>query len=78
MHVMKSKASAARQSVERYRQRMRKAGLRLVQLWVPDTRAPGFAQECVRQSRRASANRRLETEVTDWIERAQDTEGWTS
>ncbi len=28
-----------------YRQRMRLAGLRPVQIWVPDTRSPGFAAE---------------------------------
>ena len=29
----------------------REAGLRPVQLWVPDTRDPEFAEECRRQSR---------------------------
>lgn len=33
-----------------YRVRQRAAGLRLVQLWVPDTRSPVFATECRRQS----------------------------
>ena len=33
---------------------MRMAGLRPVQIWVPDTRQPGFAQECRRQSQIAS------------------------
>ena len=33
-----------------YRQRMRAAGLRPVQIWVPDTRAPGFAETCQRQA----------------------------
>lgn len=37
--------------VERRRARLRVAGLRPVQIWVPDTRAPGFAEECARQSR---------------------------
>lgn len=34
-----------------YRTRKRAAGLRLVQLWVPDTRSRRFAAECRRQSR---------------------------
>jgi len=34
-----------------YRTRLRAAGLRLVQLWVPDTRSKRFAAECRRQSR---------------------------
>ena len=37
--------------VERRRAKLRAAGLRPVQIWVPDTRAPGFAEECARQSR---------------------------
>lgn len=37
--------------VQRHRESLRAAGLRPVQIWVPDTRRPGFAQECQRQSR---------------------------
>lgn len=40
--------SAAR--VRRRRERMRASGLRPLQIWVPDTRAPGFAGECARQA----------------------------
>ena len=36
--------------VERRRIKLRESGLRPVQLWVPDTRAPEFAAECQRQS----------------------------
>ncbi|WP_121242250.1 antitoxin MazE family protein [Sulfurisoma sediminicola] len=36
--------------MKQYRDRLRAAGLRPIQLWVPDTRAPGFADECRRQS----------------------------
>jgi Antitoxin MazE-like len=71
------KASAVRKSVQRYRERMRQAGFRLVQLWVPDTRAQGFAEECRRQSRAAARNKRAETEVLTWIEAHEDAEGWT-
>jgi len=39
-----------RKRVAGHRQRLRAAGLRPVQLWVPDTRRPGFAEECRRQS----------------------------
>ena len=35
--------------VRRRRDKMRAAGLRPIQIWVPDTRAPGFAAECRRQ-----------------------------
>lgn len=37
--------------VARARNKLRAVGLRPVQIWVPDTRAPGFAAECARQSR---------------------------
>ena len=37
--------------VARRRAKLRAAGLRPVQLWLPDTRSPQFAEECRRQSR---------------------------
>lgn len=36
--------------VQKRRDALRAAGLRPVQVWVPDTRRPGFAEECRRQS----------------------------
>ena len=39
-----------------YRQRMRAAGLRPVQIWVPDTRLPDFAETCRRQARAVAAH----------------------
>ncbi len=41
---------AASDKVSRHRARLRKQGLRPVQIWVPDTRTPGFAEEARRQS----------------------------
>jgi hypothetical protein len=72
-----AKAAAARKSVQEYRNRMRRAGFRLVQLWVPDTRARGFAEECRRQSRLAAKNRRAEGDAMNWIDANSDTTGWT-
>jgi Protein of unknown function (DUF3018) len=37
--------------VAKRRAALRRAGLRPIQIWVPDTRVPGFAAECSRQSR---------------------------
>ena len=37
--------------VRRHRAGLRAAGLRPVQIWVPDARREGFAEECRRQSR---------------------------
>jgi len=36
--------------VKKRRDALRASGLRPVQIWVPDTRRPGFAEECRRQS----------------------------
>jgi Protein of unknown function (DUF3018) len=72
-----AKAAAVRKSVQRYRERMRHAGLRLVQLWVADTRARGFAEECRRQSRAAARNKRAENEAMTWIEANEDAQSWT-
>lgn len=41
---------AVRDRVSEHRKRLRAAGLRPIQVWVPDVRAPGFADEARRQS----------------------------
>lgn len=38
------------QRVQKRRNALRASGLRPVQIWVPDTRKPGFTEECHRQS----------------------------
>ena len=45
-----SKRRRAADKMHVYRAKLRRQGLRPVQLWVPDTRAPGFAQTLKRQS----------------------------
>lgn len=37
--------------VQAHRQRLRDQGLRPIQIWVPDTRAPKFLKDAARQSR---------------------------
>jgi hypothetical protein len=73
-----TKAAVARKTVQRYRERMRGSGLRLVQVWLPDTRAPGFVEECRRQSLAAKRIVRSERDAMAWVEALGDTEGWTS
>jgi hypothetical protein len=63
------------QRVKKHRDALRAAGLRPVQIWVPDTRRRDFAEECRRQSR-ALRDDRHETDILEWIEEAADTEGW--
>jgi hypothetical protein len=50
-----------------YRQRMRAAGLRPVQIWVPDTRSPDFAETCRRQAREVAASDPGGDEIMDFI-----------
>lgn len=42
--------ASTRDRVQRHRRRLRRQGLRPVQIWVPDVRAPEFAAEAHRQS----------------------------
>ena len=61
--------------VQKHRAALRKAGLRPIQIWVPDTRKRGFAAECRRQSE-AVRNSLEEAEVLTWLEQAVEHEGW--
>jgi hypothetical protein len=56
------------------RARLRAAGLRPVQIWVPDVRMPRIAQEAERQSRLA-ASHPAEAEALAFIADAADTGG---
>ncbi|MEO3432107.1 antitoxin MazE family protein [Inquilinus sp. CAU 1745] len=42
--------SSVNERVQKRRDALRAAGLRPVQIWVPDTRRAGFAEECRRQA----------------------------
>ena len=46
-----AKPMSRAERVERRRAKLRAAGLRPIQIWVPDARVAGFADECRRQSR---------------------------
>ncbi|MHB8883531.1 MAG: antitoxin MazE family protein [Methylovirgula sp.] len=50
-----------------YRQRMRAAGLRPVQIWVPDTRAPDFAEKCRRQARAVATSDPAGDEIMHFV-----------
>lgn len=67
--------SSSADRVRRHREALRAAGLRPVQLWVPDTRDPAFIEECRRQSRSLRGDRQ-EEEIFDWLEQVADTDGW--
>jgi Protein of unknown function (DUF3018) len=60
--------SDTRSRVAAHRAQLRARGLRPIQIWVPDTRAPGFAEEARRQSRLVAAEEDFD-EVMDFLER---------
>lgn len=65
--------------VQKHRQTLRAAGLRPVQIWVPDTRRPGFAAECHRQSALVAADdaaRADEAALHALLDQVVDTQGW--
>jgi len=43
-------AHTVNRRVAQHRARLRAQGMRPLQIWVPDTSAPGFDEECHRQS----------------------------
>ena len=59
--------SASRDKVRVHRARLRKAGLRPVQIWVPDVRSKAFARAAHRQSL-AVANSPHATEDQDFVD----------
>jgi hypothetical protein len=77
---MKEPAMAAdvNARVQKHRASLRVAGLRPVQIWVPDTRRPGFEAECRRQSRLAAQADRHDADLQGFMDDAlADVDGWT-
>ena len=63
--------------VEKRRMALRMAGLRPVQIWVPDTRLPGFAAECKRQSGLANVSDQADAELHTLMDEALlRADGW--
>lgn len=64
--------------VQKHRDSMRRAGLRPVQIWVPDTRQPHFDDECRRQSRLVAQADHGDQDLQDVMDAALvDVEGWS-
>lgn len=65
------------QRVQKRRDALRAAGLRPVQIWVPDTRRPGFEAECRRQARLVAQADRADDALKDFMDEALvDVDGW--
>ena len=58
--------------VQKHRASLRAQGLRPVQIWVPDIRAPGFADECARQASLAAAVDRADPDLMSFLDAALD------
>jgi hypothetical protein len=48
---MRTTRSSSRDKVRAHRARMKKRGMRLVQMWVPDTRSRAFRRQAARDAR---------------------------
>ena len=65
-----ARASTGAQRVEKRRAPLRAQGLRPIQIWVPDTRAPGFAEECARQAAIVNEANLADPELMEFMEAA--------
>jgi hypothetical protein len=67
-----SNPKPSRTKVRQHRERLRAQGLRPIQIWVPDVRAPSFRSEAHRQSLAVAAsdhareNQAFIDAVSDW------------
>jgi hypothetical protein len=70
-----SKPKPSRTKAPRRCERLRAQGLRLIQIWVPDVRAPSFRSEAHRQSLAVAATTHVREDqafvdsVSDWGDR---------
>lgn len=63
--------------VRKHRDVLRSAGLRPVQIWVPDTRRPGFAAECRRQALLVAGADRRDADLADLMDSSlNDLDEW--
>lgn len=72
-----AETTAAR--VQKRRNALRLAGLRPVQIWVPDTRQPNFALECARQSRLVAQDDMSDKAMHQFmLDSANSIDAWTA
>jgi hypothetical protein len=72
--MSRSKPGSSHLKVPDYRERRRRQGLRPIQFWVPDVRAPEFLSEAHRQSLavamsgKADADQAFVDAISDWAD----------
>ena len=59
-----------RQRVQKRRETLRAAGLRPLQIWVPDTRRRGFQEECHRQARMVAVADAADRDLQNFMDSA--------
>ncbi len=65
------------QRVQKRRDALRMAGLRPVQIWVPDTRRPDFGEECRRQCLLVAEADKADTAMQQFMDEAlAEVDGW--
>ncbi|HET7674679.1 MAG TPA: antitoxin MazE family protein [Gammaproteobacteria bacterium] len=69
-----NESKSSREKVRAHRERLRRQGLRPIQIWVPDVRAPAFQAQAHRQSL-AVANAPQAADDQSFIDAVSD---WTS
>jgi DNA-binding LacI/PurR family transcriptional regulator len=62
-----SKSRSSRDRVRAYRAKLRKQGMKPIQIWVPDVNSPEFARAAHEQSL-AAARSRYEKEDQAWVD----------
>ena len=65
------KRQSSREKVRRHRERLRRLGLRPIQIWVPDVRSPSFLSQAHRQSL-SIARSEMEAEDQGFIDSVSD------
>ena len=66
-----SRSKPSRDKVRAHRDRLRRQGLRPIQIWVPDVRSPAFAAEAHRQSLAVAASPHVKKDQ-DFIDAVSD------
>lgn len=63
--------------VRKHRIALREAGMRPLQIWVPNTRSECFVQECQRQSRLVAQAEQSDTDLNFFLDAVlSDIDGW--
>jgi hypothetical protein len=67
--------AAVTDRVRKHREGLREAGLKPVQIWIPDTKSQTFREQCERESL-LLADDPQEAHLLHWIAEVADTDGW--